>query len=109
MTDLEAMVLVPLVLVATLVGILKAMQIRRLVHGAKVLDEGGLPREMTPEERTDLVYSLTHDRGRHFWHLVFAGVVVIGATWLVLRLTVPKSWRHGDGPVVEPIAPAGRR
>jgi hypothetical protein len=59
-----------------------ARQIRRFIHGIRV-DDGQSKRELTEEKRFQLAYQLAWKRGRSFWPLVGAGVV-LAATALAI-------------------------
>ena len=63
----------------------KARQIGKTVDQAKI-EENGILREPTPDERLTVAWSVAHERGRWFWHLILSGMLLVGLACLVVRV-----------------------
>jgi hypothetical protein len=83
----EEMILGGLALLAFVAVFAKAVQHRRVLSKARIREPDGRLRTPDPSESRALAESLAFARGRHFWHIMIGGAVVVTGVWLVLKLT----------------------
>lgn len=67
----------------------KTWQIRRTGRSAQVLDADGTARDLSEEERRQLVLQLSRERGKHLWQIVVIGIVLMITTIVVLKQLFP--------------------
>ena len=67
------------------VCIWKIREIRAIVQEARI-QEDGVSRKLTQEEKFALAHAIAHTKGKWFWHIAICGFVLIGSTFLVLKV-----------------------
>jgi hypothetical protein len=58
---------------------------RERVRNARILDPDGQLRQPTQEESLSISMAVASERGRHFWHLLLGGILLIGIVWVVMK------------------------
>ena len=81
--SLGAVVLGIVGLVVMLLAWRSGVKLRRYLDGIRV-EDGEVTRELTAEERMEIARRLVWKRGRWFWPLVGAGVVLAAAALLIV-------------------------
>ena len=77
-----------LFMIALIAGFWKAVQHSKLVRNAKIQEEDGTVHPATRKEQFLIAQHLAHDKGKHFWHIIVAGMIIIAVVILVLKLVV---------------------
>ncbi len=83
----EEMILGGLTLLGFIAVFAKAVQHRRILSKARIMEPDGTLGPPHPSEHRALAESLAFPRGTHLWHIMVGGVVGVGCVWLVLKLT----------------------
>ena len=60
----------------------------KLIRNAKIREEDGTIRPPTKKEQFLIAQYLAHDKGKHFWHLIVAGIIVIAVVILVMKFVL---------------------
>ena len=60
----------------------------KLVRNAKIQEEDGTLRPPTRKEQFLIAQHLAHDKGKYFWHIIIAGIIIIAVVILVLKLVL---------------------
>jgi len=60
----------------------------KLLRNARIQEEDGTLRLPTRKEQFLIAQHLGHDKGKHFWHLIIAGIIIIAVVILIMKLVV---------------------
>jgi len=67
-----------------ILGWRKIRQIETEVDRARVRNDDGSLRDLSPAERVALAEKMDAERGKYFWHLIVGGILLAGGMLLVL-------------------------
>ena len=65
-----------------------AVRNTKLVRNARIQEEDGTLRPPTRKEAFSIAQHLAHDKGKHFWHLIVAGIIIIAVVIAVMKFFV---------------------
>ena len=60
----------------------------KVVRNTKIELKDGKLRPATRKEQFLIAQHLARDKGKHFWHLIVAGIIIIAAVILVMKLVL---------------------
>jgi hypothetical protein len=69
------------------VGLWKTRQIVAQVDQSPARNRNGPPHHLAAMEQLVLAHYLPHQSNKHFWHIIIEGILLLGLTLLVLRVT----------------------
>ncbi len=90
MSRSEFMVVFPLFLIGMALSLWKLRQIHRQISQSRTRSEDGSLRPLTLQEQSAVFHYLAFQRGRHFWHIIIVGMLLVALivlTSLGLRIT----------------------
>ena len=60
----------------------------KLLRKARIQEEDGTLRPPTRKEAFLIAQYLANDKGKHFWHLIIAGIIIIAIVILVMKFVI---------------------
>ena len=87
--DPVAMIGLGILFVVALIAIFRiSARNNKLIRNAKIQEEDGTLRPPTRNEQFLIAQYLAHIKGKHFWHLIVAGIIVIAVVILVMKFVI---------------------
>ena len=87
--DPTAMIGLGILFVLTLIaGFWIAARNVKLLRKVKIQEEDGTLRSPTREEVFAISQHMARDKGKHFWHLIVAGIILVALAIVVLKFVL---------------------
>ena len=77
-----------LFVLSLIAGLWIAARNTKLLRKAKIQEEDGTLRSPTRDEVSAISQHLSHDKGKHFWHLIVAGIILVALAIVVLKFVL---------------------